>query len=311
MKRFDFVKRIFAFIVAAGLCGGLLWAQAKDEAKPSRVVVQEGQDSQATAKLPRAYDFSYTLGFEYDYLFDMPHYSDIAFYKTWQEDMLKLSDSLFDVPGTKGHLFKIANAFEWRWNAFSLSAFANVTLNYLPAFFDTALNCVPVCWNAAMRCFKICGSIMNWAFSEGWLLINACTLFAMPTAAVLVVGICGAVCLVAVPCSVLFVALPMFDLGGSMDYHPFTNENVDTKLSLGLNIDGYRLFWHAGIAGLYTQAEASFKFNHFKLYAQAGYRFDIMNIAGSIKTAGGNPPRGGEVKYVPAPYVKAGFAYRF
>ena len=135
------------------------------------------------------------------------------------------------------------------------------------------------------------------------------TVVAPGIAMALITTVAGLV--VAIPASVLSLTIPMFDLGGSVDYHPFTNDNVDTKLSLGLNLDGYRFIYHAGIGGLFTQAEASLKFNHFKLYAQAGYRFDIVNIAGSIKTASGTAPKDGEIKYVPAPYVKAGMGYRF
>ncbi len=302
-----FSKRL-AVVFVVMLCSFGLWAQ---EEEPFRVVVQEGQDSQTTVKLPRKYDFSYTLGVEYDYVFDLPRYGDIAFYKMWQEDILKLSSSMFDTLGSKGHLFKIANTFEWRWNTFSLTAYANLTLNYLPALFDTAFNWVPACWNGAMTCFKACGSVLNWALSEGWLVVNLCTVFVFPATAVLLCGLSGAVCLLAIPGSMLCLTLPMFDLGGSVDYHPYSNDNVDTKLSFGLNLDGYRLLRHAGIAGLFTQAEASFKFDHVKLYAQAGYRFDIVNIAGSIKTASGTAPKDGEIKYVPAPYVKAGVGYRF
>ena len=302
-----FCKRLSVVFVLL-LCSFGLRAQ---EEEPFRVVVQEGQGSQTIGKSPRNYDFSYTLGLEYDYMYDLPRYSDISFYKMWQEDMLELSGSLIDPFGAKGHALKLVNAFEWRWDTFSISAFANLTMNYLPAFFDTAFNWVPACWNGALRCFKACNSIMKWSISDGWLLVNLVSVFIVPAAGVLLCGLSGVVCLVAIPASVLSLTIPMFDLGGSVDYHPFTNDNVDTKLSLGLNLDGYRFIYHAGIGGLFTQAEASLKFNHFKLYAQAGYRFDIVNIAGSIKTASGTAPKDGEIKYVPAPYVKAGMGFRF
>ena len=305
-RQFSF-KRL-AIILVLLFCSFGLWAQ---EEEPFRVVVQEGQESETVVKSPHKYTFSYTLGLEYDYLYDLTRYGDIPFYKMWQQDMQKISGSLIDALGSKGHVFKLVNAFEWRWNTFSISAFADLTLNYIPALFDTGLTWVPECWNGAISCFKACGSVLKWSISDGWLLVNLCTGFIFPTAAVLVCGLCGAVCLVAIPCSVVCLTIPMFDLGGSVDYHPYTNDNVDTKLSFGLNIDGYRLMYHAGIGGLFTQAEASFKFNHLNLYAQAGYRFDILNIVGSIKSAGGSAPTSGEIKYVPAPYVKVGAGYRF
>ena len=323
MKRFDFVKRIFAFIVAAGLCGGLLWAQAKDEAKPSRVVVQEdtgtlvveGADSEEGKAIEKAvtknYEFSYRLGGEYTYAFDLPIYSDIGIYSSWQKDMNAISSKMIDALGSKGHLARITNTFEWRWpNNFSLTAFANLTLNYIPAMIDTSLAWVPGCWNASMACFKACGSVLKWSVDGPWLIVNACSGFILPATAFLVCGLSGVVCLLAIPCSVVCLTSPMIAIGGSVDYHFTDSETIDTKLSFGLDVDGYRGMMHMGFWGLFVQGEASASFDKIKLYAQAGYRIDVMNIVTSISTAQGKEKPGLESRYVPAPYVRAGLSYR-
>lgn len=61
---------------------------------------------------------------------------------------------------------------------------------------------------------------------------------------------------------------------------------------------------------IFVQGEASATFSKVKLYTQAGYRLDVMNILTSVSSAKGNAKAGYESKYVPAPYVKAGLSYR-
>ena len=321
----NFCKKLFSVIVMMGLCCGVVCAQESDgeSTKAPGVVVQgdtgkfvvEGADTEEGKAIEKAvtkdYEFSYWLGGEYTYAFDLPFYSAIGFYSNWQKDMQAISLKMIDKLGSNGHLARITNTFEWRWpNNFSITAFADLTLNYLPAMFDTSLAWVPDCWKASMACFKACGSVLKWAVNGPWLIVNACTGFLFPAAAFLICGLSGAVCLVAIPLSIVCLTGPMFAVGGSVDYHFWNNETVDTKLSLGLDIDGYRGMMHVGFAGIFVQGEASATFSKVKLYTQAGYRLDVMNILTSVSSAKGNAKAGYESKYVPAPYVKAGLSYR-
>ena len=204
-------------------------------------------------------------------------------------------------PGQNGHFFRIVNQLEWRKNKLSFTEFANLTLNYIPGFLDTSLTWFPACLKGGLACFKAFIDIWNWAFTDGWLLINLCTLFALP---VISSGCCffaGLVCFLAAPVSVVVLAIPMVSLGGSIDYHPYTNEIFDTKLSVGLDIDGYRAMLHAGLLGLFLQTEANAVFNNIRLYAQAGYRIDAMNIYTADKSTNGSE---NSSRYVPAPYLR-------
>ncbi len=315
MKKFDFVKKFFSFMIMASLCCGFVCAQETEaERKKTAGVVVQGDTEEGKA-IEKAYnkdfEFSYWLGGEYTYAFDLPFYSGIGFYSNWQKDMKDISPKMIDNLGSNGHIARVTNTFEWRWpNNFSITAFANITLNYFPALIDTSFAWVPDCWKASMACFKACGSIIKWSVSGPWLIVNVCTAFLLPATAFLVCAFSGGLCLLAIPCSVVLVTGPMFTVGGSIDYHFWNNEIVDTKCSLGLDIDGYRGIMHVGFCGLFVQGEASATFSKLKLYAQAGYRLDVMNILTSVSTNKGNAKAGYESKYVPAPYVKAGLTYR-
>ena len=109
-------------------------------------------------------DFSYNLGAEYTYAFDIPSYSTMPFSSMWQQDMKTILNMSVDKPGSKGHLFRVVNQFEWLWsNNFSITAYAKLTLNFLPAYFSTAFEWIPACWNGALNCLEACGKIFNWA----------------------------------------------------------------------------------------------------------------------------------------------------
>lgn len=82
----------------------------------------------------------------------------------------------------------------------------------------------------------------------------------------------------------------------------------DTKLSVGLDVDGYRGILHAGFLGLFLQAQADAVFNNIRLYTQAGYRIDAMNIYTAAKSIKGTENAS---RYVPAPYLRAGISWSF
>ena len=291
MKIFNFSKKMFFILILAVICFSGLFAEE---------VEQKG-----------GIDFSYRIGGEYTFAMDLPKYSGIPLYDKWQTDIIKISPKFLDPLGKKGQLFRFVNVFEWKWdNNVSITAFANLTLNYIPAFFENSIIWVPACWKGAMTCFNACLKIMNWALSDGWLLVNVCSLFVMPITGILVCGLGGIFCLIGVPASIVCLAGPMITVGGSIDYHLFTNEIVDTKMSLGLEVDGYRALFHMGFTGLFVQGEVSCNIQSIKLYAQAGYRVDLVNVVSAVQTNNGNVGKGGEGKYVPAPYIRAGVSYK-
>ena len=259
----------------------------------------------------RRFDYTYSLGAEYTYAIDLPLYNGIPYVESWQQSIKEISLKLLDPLGTRGHVFRIVNLFEWQKDALSFTAFVNATLNYIPAFFDTSLIWVPDCIKGGLACFKASLDVWGWAISDGWLLVNACTGFLIPVAASSICVIAGAACFAAVPLSVAFLAIPMVSLGGSIDYHPYYDDVFDTKLSVGLDLDGYRAMMNLGILGFFVQAQASADVKNVRFYSQAGYRLDFFNIFGAARTAGGTVKEGGEAKYVPGPYVKAGVVYRF
>lgn len=286
-----FKKLLLCFVLLS--CLSVLSAVTDEEAKANRFV------------------FSYNLGLEYSYACDMHLYNFNPFYETWQNKVIDISPKLVDKPGQNGHLFRLINEFEWRKNKFSISLFTNLTLNYLPGFFDVSFAWVPQCLKGAWSCFKAIGSIWNWALADNWIMANGCSFFLIPLCASAICFISGLVCLVAVPCSVIVLGVPLFTVAASLDYHPVTSDFVDTKLSFGFDMDGYRGVLHAGLFGLYTQAEASVRYKRLRAYTQAGYRVDLVNMIGAVQTANGKAKAGYETKYVPAPYVRVGVACHF
>lgn len=317
------MKKFFSLIILAGLFTGTIWSMSKSFGKSAGLGIQEGSgtvvvdgsgtntSSYMSNGFTKNYNFSYWLGGEYTYSFDLPEYQGINIYDNWQKEIKGISLKAIDELGSKGHIARITNTLEWKWpNNFSLTAFANLTLNYIPAFCDTSLNWVPLCWKGAMACFRACGSVLTWAVDGPWLIVNACTGFLMPAAAFAICALSGAVCIAAIPCSILCFAAPMLTIGGSVDYHFWSNEILDTKLSLGLDLDGYHGIMHMGFCGVFTQGEVSATFSRLKLYAQAGYRLDVMNIVTSVSTAKGTAKEGHESRYVPAPYIRAGLMFK-
>lgn len=284
-----------------------LTAQEVKNSEVDKVIVSDMSDTDNSG----GFNYTYSLGFEYTYAFDMPHYHSIPYYDLWQQEIKKISARMIDPLGKNGHILRVTNNFEWRKDALSFTLFANATLNYIPAFLDTALDWLPGCIKAGNECMALALKTWGWALSGGWLIVNACTAFVIPIFASTLFATCGAVCYLMAPCSVAILSIPMAQLGGSVDYHPYYNDIFDTKLSFGIDIDGYRAMMHMGILGLYTQAEANVTFNKIQLYTQAGYRLDFFNLWGTVKTSKGTVKPGYEGKYVPAPYVKAGIAYRF
>ena len=270
-----------------------------------------GQTEEDTPVSSENFVLTYNRGVEYSYSLDFALYNSIPFYKMWQQGMNDLSPKLIDFLGNKGHVFRIVNQFEWRKDKLSFTAFANLTANYFPAFFDTSLSWFPQCLKGAFNCFKATIDIWRWGLSGGWLLVNLCTLFAAPLVASSICALSGIVCLIAAPLSILVLAIPMVSIGGSIDYHPYSNDFFDSKLSLGLDIDGYRFMLHGGIAGFFAQAEAAAYIKNIRLYTQAGYRFDFVNLVSTVKTNRGQQKPGYESKYVPAPYIKAGVTWCF
>lgn len=257
---------------------------------------------------------TYNLGFDYTYAFDMPVYETIPIYQTWQESTQGISLALIDNLGKKGHIIHQTNQLEWRKNKLSFTAFANITLNYIPWFCNTAFHWIPECINAGLACLKISAQIWGWALSDGWILLNILTLFSVPILVSSLCGLAGVVCIIAAPLSVLILAVPMFNIGGSIDYHPWTTNLMDTKLSLGIDIDGYRGMYYAGFIGLFAQAQASLILGNVNLYAQTGYRVDAGNIYTIIKSKEAvNTGTNSDYvsKYVPAPYLRAGLSWSF
>jgi len=311
MKKILSLKKILLTLLLLG--AGFWKLAAQEEKAPARVVVQEdtgkavveGAEDQSINKTFKGHEFYYRLGAEYMFAADLPVYPTITFYKNWQNDILAISDKMIDELGSKGHLFRLVNQFEWLWdNNVSITAFANLTLNYIPAFSTTAFNWVGPCWKAALKCFEASIDCFKWGFSEGWLGLNAATLFMAPVCAFVLCGVAGAACLLAIPASVICLAIPMLDVGVSVDYHPFRNDFFDSKLSLGLDLDGYRAISNLGIIGFFTQAEASANIKNLRLYTQAGYRLDLFNIAALVTKTKEN------LRFVPAPYVRAGISYK-
>ena len=285
------LKRLVILISTVFICSSVAFAQTDE--------IEKTDDR---------FIMTYNLGVEYTYAFDMPFYNSIPVYNVWQQSMKDISPKLLDNLGLNGHFFKIVNQLEWRKDKLSITAFANLSLNYIPGFLDTSLTCVPACFKAGLACFRAVIDIWNWALTDGWLLINLCTLFALP---VVSSGCClfaGLVCFLAAPVSVALLAVPMVSLGGSIDYHPYTNNIFDTKLSVGLDVDGYRGILHAGFLGLFLQAQADAVFNNIRLYTQAGYRIDAMNIYTAAKSIKGTENAS---RYVPAPYLRAGISWSF
>ena len=291
------MKRLFVFVAVFICFAGAAFSETESE-----IEMETGNGP----------DYSYNLGAEYTYAFDIPSYSSMPFSSMWQQDMKTILNMSVDKPGSKGHLFRVVNQFEWLWsNNFSITAYAKLTLNFIPAYFSTAFEWIPACWNGALNCLDACGKIFNWALSDGWLILNIATAFLIPIAGILVCGTALGACLLAIPGSVLCLAFPMINVGGSVDYHPFKNDFIDTKVSFGLDLDGYRTIIHAGVAGLFVQGEASAVFNNIRLYVQGGYRFDFVNTIVSIKTRQGVAKENYEMYYVPSPYAKVGVAYCF
>ena len=291
------IKKLIVLFSALFVCAGFAFAQVEEEA-----------DGAVPAD---HFIMTYNLGAEYTYAVDLPLYNPIPMYINWQQSINDISPKMIDNLGKNGHLFRITNQLEWRKDKLSFTAFANLTLNYFPAFFDTSLSFVPSCIKGGLDCFKAAADVWIWGLSGGWLLVNACTLFTLP---IIASGCClfaGAVCFAAVPISIVAFSLPMFTIGGSVDYHPYSNKLFDSKLSFGFDIDGYRGILHGGLVGLFAQAEAAVLLNNIRIYTQAGYRFDTLNIVSSIKTAQGQIKEGSDSKYVPAPYIKVGASWCF
>ena len=298
------IKRLFTFTAALFLFTTAIFAQ-----------VEEGEvfivsEEEAAAPSDR-FVMTYNLGAEYTYAFDLPLYYPIPMYSNWYEIINNISPKLIDKPGSNGHFFRVVNIFEWRRDKLSFTAFANLTLNYIPAFIDTSLMWVPNCIKGGITCFKAAADVWSWALQDGWLLVNLCSVFMAPVVAS---GFCifgGLLCFTALPVSIGLLATPMLSIGGSVDYHPYTNNVLDTKLSFGLDIDGYRGMLHAGFVGLFAQAQATASIKNVRLYTQAGYRLDMMNLTNSIKYARSKGQDGYEARFVPAPYIKAGVTWCF
>lgn len=299
-----FKKLIVLFSVLL-FCAGTIFAQEEEADGTDAIVKVDG-----TAPADH-FVMNYNLGAEYTYAVDLPLYNPIPMYADWKNSLSDISTKLVDNPGINGHFFRIVNQLEWRKDKLSFTAFANLTLNYLPAYFDTSLSFVPACFKGGVDCFKAAVDIWLWGLSGPWLLVNVCTLFTMP---IIASGCClfaGAVCFAAVPLSIVAFSIPMFTIGGSIDYHPYSNNIFDSKLSLGFDIDGYRGILHAGFFGIFAQAEAAAFIKNIRLYTQVGYRIDTVNVISTIKTAQGKVKQGSESKYVPAPYVKVGASWCF
>ena len=303
-----------AFLTLLMLTAFAIFAQETEQI----LVFEDDEIILGTSEAPAVYSdnltdrwiISYNLGLEYTYAIDMPFYESIPAYQLWRDGMKNISVKLIDNLGKQGHIIRFANQLEWRKNKFSFTAFANLTLNYIPAFLDVSLDWVPACLKGGLACFKAALDVWGWALKDGWLLLNIVTIFTIP---VFLSGCCvlgGILCFLALPVSVVILAVPMASLGGSIDYHPYTNDLLDTKLSLGLDIDGYRGMLHAGFFGLFTQAEAAVLLNNLRLYAQAGYRVDALNVYTAVKSKSVEDAKNAS-RYVPAPYLRAGISWSF
>ena len=281
-------------------------AVVEESTSDSQDSLEAGTDVTEVAKKNK-FDFSYYLGAEYLCAFDMPLYKNIPFYTDLRnsegDSMFKLADEL----GMDGHIFRIVNNFEWRREKLSFSLFANLTMNYVPAFLNTAFLWIPACLEGAIGCASGIAALWGSALGD-MLLLNVVTFFLIPIIGTVICGAGCAFCLLAIPASVVILALPMASVGGSIDYHPYTDNLIDTKVSLGLDVDLYRGILHAGFAGLFLQCEASANYKRFRLYSQAGYRVDVINVLATVQTGKGTVDQ--PCRYVPAPYMKAGIAFK-
>lgn len=240
---------------------------------------------------------SYYLGASYTFSPCLGMYESMTDYANIDPEF-----ALIDIVSAKGHFLRLTNEWEFRKSLFSFTVFANATLSYLPFYIMKA---IPVSFGgvfgAAVACFRAAGDLFN--MSNPWAILNVC-LLGLPS---LVCVLAGAVCIVAIPVAVALFAIPMLDIGGSIDIHPYTNDRFDTKISLGIDLDGIRFFSNKGILGLYAQGSGRFYVKKFCFDAALGYRVDVRNAAltKQSKESGTN-----DVWYVPDPYVKVGVSYQ-
>ena len=208
-----------------------------------------------------------------------------------------------DPLGPKGHLFHVNSNFEWRWGNLSVTAFGGLNANFIPAIASTAVQSTIIFLQGEQTAIEMLlqalafpvvnfpifilmlVTVLPFVVWLGWTLLCAASILVMP---------------IIVPLWIVFASFPLYYIGGSVDWHPFANSFFDTKLSLGTDVDLYRLITNAGVVGIFAQAEASIKFGQFKAYADAGYRADIRNIVFACQ---------GREPYIPGPYVKAGICW--
>ncbi|MCR4789449.1 MAG: hypothetical protein K5839_00045 [Treponemataceae bacterium] len=236
--------------------------------------------------------FTFDLGADYVYDYSLTSASS---YESFLETFPKL-----DTLGIQGHLFRIFANFEWRFNAFSFSVISAMTMNFMPAMFDCATTWIPPCWDASVKCFDAMATLCDFDTYENWLIANVCTLFIPWFLCEFCVFTGALACLTAIPGSFVVLCCCCLNAGGSFDYHPYSNDWMDTKLSLGLDFDGYKLLVCTGLIGVYAQAEVSFFYKQFKGFIDAGYRADIINISLAAQ---------GTSEYTPEPFVKAGLCW--
>ena len=200
-----------------------------------------------------------------------------------------------DTFGPNGHLFHINGNCEWRWGSWSATAFAGINANFIPGF---AKGVAYLCTWFVQAEAGLAQALFGWigGFFSEWLPIFILTV--VPAliwiAGIIILGGCMILLPLIMPLGFLLFSFPLFNMGVSADYHPYTNSWLDTKLSLGADVDLYRLITNAGVLGVFAQAEASVRYRWFKIYADAGYRADIRNIVFAAK---------GEEKYILSPYV--------
>ena len=254
------------------------------------------------------YDFSYYLGTDYTFSLDMLLYQNVPFYQTLKVGDSPFTEDFVDKVGSNGHFFRVTNIFEWRKDKLSFSLFANLTLNYIPTFVKASVMWVPACLQGALGCASGIWALWSGALTGTWMVVNLATFFLIPIVGTVICATGCAICLLAIPLSMTLFALPMASVAGSIDYHPYMTDLFDTKVSLGLDIDCYRGILHGGFAGVYAQGEASVNIKKFRAYTQLGYRVDIINVLASIQTKKGTVTDA--CRYVPAPYIKAGVAFK-
>ena len=196
--------------------------------------------------------------------------------------------------GLNGHLFHLTSDFEWIWGKVSLSGFGGLTLNYVPSYI------VQEAFLIWMNTGAILGTTMLPVLGLLSPLGPLGVLLLLPVGIIAFVSNLGQA-VITIPPTTLNYALPMLELGGSFDYHPYKNDWLDTKLSIGLDIDIYRSLTTNGGIGLFAEGRAKAGNKQFNAFIAGGYRLDVINTFKCIRD---NTP------YIPEPYVKGGITFR-